>query len=109
MKDCVTGNCEEEEGGEYATAGTPELEEAEEIGDSTSQYYARIKAAPIVQALTSISVPTGGTCPTGVAQTWIGPIDFAAFCQLAPEVLAGLVWLFRAIWAWAAIRLFFTA
>ncbi|MFG5864581.1 hypothetical protein ACFW0B_25730, partial [Pseudomonas sp. CR1201] len=109
VKDCVTGNCEEEEGGEYGAPEMPELEETEEIGDSTSAYYARILNAPIVQAVTSISVPTGGTCPTGTADTFMGAISFDTFCQLAPQVLAGLVWLFRAIWAWAAIRLFFTA
>ncbi|MCY1533962.1 hypothetical protein D9M68_693160 [compost metagenome] len=87
----------------------PELEEVDELGDSASSYYARIRNAPIVQAVTSISVPTGGTCPTGVADTFLGAISFDSFCTLAPQVLAGLVWLFRAIWAWAAIRLFFTA
>lgn len=109
LGDCVGDTCGEDEGGEYAPAVMPELEETDEIGEATSAYYARIRSAPIVQALTSISVPSGGTCPAGTAQTFFGPISFDSFCQLAPQVLAGLVWLFRAIWAWAAIRLFFTA
>ncbi len=108
LGDCVGDDCGEE-GGSSAPPEMPELEEVDEFGDSTSAYYARIRNAPIVQAVTSISVPSGGTCPTGVADTWMGAISFDSFCQLAPQVLAGLVWLFRAIWAWAAIRLFFTA
>lgn len=96
------------EGGPGGPTELPELEEQPTVAETTEAYFNRIKNAPIAQAL-SIVVPSGGSCVAGSAQTFFGSISFDSFCQLAPSVLAGLRYLFLAIWAWAAIRLFFTA
>ena len=108
IDDCATGaDCSEE--GTADIPGAPELEEAEEIGDSTGDYFGRIANAPIVAAVTNLAIPTGGSCPVYNAVTMIGTFDSSAFCNLAPELLSGLRFLFLALWAWAAIRLFMTA
>ncbi len=96
------------EGGPGGPVEMPELDEQPTVAETTEAYFNRIKNAPIAQAL-SIVVPSGGSCAAGTAQTFFGSISFDSFCQLAPSVLAGLRYLFLAIWAWAAIRLFFTA
>lgn len=96
------------EGGPGGPTELPELDEQPTVAETTEAYFNRIKNAPIAQAL-SIAVPSGGSCAAGTAQTFFGSISFDSFCQLAPSVLAGLRYLFLAIWAWAAIRLFFTA
>lgn len=79
------------------------------ITESTNSYYDRISNAPIVAAFTSLAVPTGGSCRIGSASLFGGSVSFNHFCEIAPEVLGGLRYLFLAIWAWAAIRLFGTA
>ncbi len=103
--DCIGDECGT---GSSGPAELPELEEQPTVAETTEAYFNRIKNAPIAQAL-SIVVPSGGSCAAGTAQTFFGSISFDSFCQLAPNVLAGLRYLFLAIWAWAAIRLFFTA
>lgn len=109
--DCVGGDCSTGEGDGTATGGltTPELDEAPEYADSVQKYIDRLSNAPIAKALKGITVPSGGTCSIGSAQTFFGSIDFSSFCSSAPQLLNGLRYLFLAIWAWAAIRLFFTA
>lgn len=80
-----------------------------DMTDSTAAYFDRIASAPIVESFTSIAVPTGGSCNIGSASLFGGTVSFNKFCEFAPEVLSGLRYLFLAIWAWAAIRLFGTA
>lgn len=84
-------------------------DEAPTYAESLDDFTDRVSNAPIVRGLTSISVPTGGSCSMGSAQLFGGSVSFNDFCTMAPQVLAGLRYLFLAIWAWAAIRLFFTA
>lgn len=84
-------------------------DEAPTYAESLDDFTDRVSNAPIVRGLTSITVPSGGTCSMGSAQLFGGSVSFNDFCTMAPEVLAGLRYLFLAIWAWAAIRLFFTA
>lgn len=84
-------------------------DEAPTYSESLDNFTDRVSNAPIVRGLTSISVPTGGSCSMGSAQLFGGSVSFNDFCTMAPQVLAGLRYLFLAIWAWAAIRLFFTA
>lgn len=106
--DCATGkDCSE--GTTAGIPGAPELEDVAGVGDSTGDYFGRISNAPIVSAIANFAVPTGGSCPIYSAQTMIGTFDSSAFCNLAPELLSGLRFLFLALWAWAAVRLFMTA
>lgn len=86
-----------------------EGDEAPTYSESLDNFTDRVSNAPIVRGLTSISVPTGGSCSMPSAQLFGGSVSFNEFCTLAPDVLGGLRYLFLAIWAWAAIRLFFTA
>jgi len=107
--DCTGTDCGDEEGAAVAGPATPELEEQDTYAETTQKFINRAKAAPLVSGISGISMPAGGSCNIGAAQTWFGSIDFSSFCELAPQILAGLRYLFLAIWAWAAIRLFFTA
>lgn len=111
---------EEEEEGEMPAPFAPgdkgdylpqiaEGDEAPTYSESLDNFTDRVSNAPIVRGLTSISVPSGGSCSMGSAQLFGGSVSFNDFCTMAPQVLAGLRYLFLAIWAWAAIRLFFTA
>ncbi len=109
LGDCKGTDCGEEEGGSSAPPAMPELEKEDTYGETTSKFITRIKSAPLVAGISAIGLPEGGSCSIGSAQTWFGSIDFSVFCQLAPQILASLRYLFIAIWAWAAIRLFFTA
>lgn len=109
LGDCKGTDCGEEEGGSSAPPAMPELEKEDTYGETTSKFITRIKSAPLVAGISAIALPQGGSCSIGSAQTWFGSIDFSVFCQLAPQILASLRYLFIAIWAWAAIRLFFTA
>lgn len=84
-------------------------DEAPTYAESLDDFTDRVSNAPIVRGLTSITVPSGGSCSMGSAQLFGGSVSFNDFCTMAPQVLAGLRYLFLAIWAWAAIRLFFTA
>ncbi|MNZ72128.1 hypothetical protein D3C78_904980 [compost metagenome] len=90
----------------------PELDDdVPGFGDSLQDFKSRIEAAPLLSSLSGLSsaAPTGGACPSGTASTFIGAIRFDSFCEMAPDVLAPLRVLFLCIWAFAAIRLFFTA
>lgn len=109
LGDCTGTDCGEDEGAPVAGPATPELEEQDTYAETTQKFINRAKASPLVSGISGISMPAGGTCNIGAAQTWFGSIDFSSFCQIAPQILAGLRYLFLAIWAWAAIRLFFTA
>lgn len=84
-------------------------DEAPTYAESLDDFTDRVSNAPIVRGLTSITVPSGGICSMGSAQLFGGSVSFDDFCTMAPQVLAGLRYLFLAIWAWASIRLFFTA
>lgn len=112
----------EEEGDDEAAAAPfnptdkgdylPQIGGGEEVptyAESLDDFTDRVSNAPIVRGLTSITVPSGGSCSIGSAQLFGGSVSFEDFCTMAPQVLAGLRYLFLAIWAWAAIRLFFTA
>lgn len=112
----------EEEGEEEGTATPfvpgdkgdylPEIgggDDSPTYAESLDDFTDRVSNAPIVLGLTSIAVPSSGTCSIDSAQLFGGSVSFDDFCTMAPQVLAGLRFLFLAIWAWAAIRLFFTA
>lgn len=110
---------EGEEGGMPGQPSTPDTSDAmPQIGDgdappeyseSLNDFVSRIKGSPLLDAVGSIEVPSGGSCSIGSANIFGGSVSFNIFCEKAPEVLGGLRYLFLAIWAWAAIRLFLTA
>ncbi|MOA42781.1 hypothetical protein D3C78_1648610 [compost metagenome] len=77
--------------------------------ESAQAFYGRVGNSPLASALGTIEVPSGGSCNIGSASLFGGSVSFNHFCEIAPDVLSGLRYLFLAIWAWAAIRLFFTA
>jgi hypothetical protein len=120
---CTGDDCEEpedpEEGEFPGSREMPDTAEAfpeidpdgdtPDYGASSQAFFERLQSAPIVSALTSLTVPSGGSCNIGSAQLFGGSVSFNHFCDMAPQVLSGLRYLFLAIWAWAAIRLFFTA
>jgi len=108
--DCTGDNCGEGEDGKPSNKPTmPKLDGAPSYADSLNSFQQKIKAAPIYAAVGGLSVPSGGACSFGSAQTFFGAISFDDFCAIAPQILNPLRYLFLAIWAWAAIRLFFTA
>ncbi len=108
--DCTGDNCGEGEDGKPSNKPTmPKLDGAPSYADSLNSFQQKIKVAPIYAAVGGLSVPSGGACSFGSAQTFFGPISFDDFCAIAPQILNPLRYLFLAIWAWAAIRLFFTA
>jgi hypothetical protein len=107
--DCVGDECGTDEGGDDAGIEKPELEEQDTYTETTQKFYDRVKSSPLIGGLGSIQMPTGGSCNIGSAQTFMGSIDLNSFCTIAPTILDPLRYLFLAIWAWAAIRLFFTA
>lgn len=110
---CQGDECGEGEGGAEFSHGDIEFGELEDMptfAESLESFNDQLMSAPIVQALDNLSLSSGGgTCAAGTAQTFFGAINFNSFCDLAPQVLDPLRYLFLAIWAWAAIRLFFTA
>lgn len=99
---------EEGSGGSGVTG--PELEDIDGYGDAVTAYYGRIKGSPIVSAVTSITVPSGGSCPVyNMTTEYTGTIDTREFCNLAPQLLIGLRYVFLAIWAFMAIRIVMSA
>jgi hypothetical protein len=125
-EDCTGPNCagptdetKEEEPEEFkapsaytapdASAAMPVLEQVPTYAETFSSFKNRVGNAPLVAGLSNITVPSGGSCDIGSANLFGGSISFNHFCTIAPSILSGLTYLFLAIWAWAAIRLFFTA
>jgi hypothetical protein len=125
-EDCTGPNCagptdetKEEEPEEFkapsaynapdASAAMPVLEEVPTYAETFASFKNRVGNAPLVAGLSNIAVPSGGSCDIGSANLFGGSISFNHFCTIAPSILSGLTYLFLAIWAWAAIRLFFTA
>lgn len=105
--DCVGDDCSDG-GGAGVTA--PELEEVPGYGDSLQAYFDEIQGAPIVAAVTAISLPSGGSCPTYSATIeYIGTVSTSTACDLASNLLTPLHYLFLAIWAFVAIRTTMTA
>lgn len=110
LGDCTGSNCGEDEEGNATNKPTgPALADAPSYAQATQTFMTTIKSAPIYATVSGLSVPSGGSCSFGSAQTFFGAISFDDFCNIAPSILNPLRYLFLAIWAWAAIRLFFTA
>lgn len=105
--DCVGDDCSD---GGGAGMNTPELEEGATYGDSLGTYFSAIQSAPIVAAVTSISLPSGGNCPVYTESIeYIGTVSTSTACGLATSLLTPLHYLFLAIWAFVAVRTTMTA
>lgn len=105
--DCIGDDCGE--GGGAGVEG-PELEEVPGYGDSLETYWSAIQGAPIVAAVTAISLPAGGNCPVYTETIeYIGTVSTATACDLASGLLTPLHYLFLAIWAFVAVRTTMTA
>lgn len=105
--DCVGDDCGDSGGG---SVEAPELEEQPGYGDSLQTYFDDIQGAPIVQAVTAISLPSGGNCPIYSATIdYVGTVSTATACDLASNLLTPLHYLFLAIWAFVAVRTTMTA
>lgn len=105
--DCIGDDCA---GGGGAGVESPELDEVPGYGDSLATYWGDIQDAPIVSAVTSITLPSGGSCPTYTATIdYVGTVSTAVACDLAVSLLMPLQYLFLAIWAFVAVRTTMTA
>lgn len=103
--DCIGPNCGQEDGGEFEGA---ELGEVKDFGESVDDFMERAGNAPIMQAVSGIAFPSGGSCSFGAASTPIGTISLDGICNNA-HWLDPLYPIFLAVWCFAAIRVFMEA
>ena len=103
--DCTGDDCGESSGGSF---DTPELEETPTIGETTIDFMSRIASAPIIQTIDSIGLSGSGSCSMTSANTSIGTISAASFCDNS-HWLDPLYFIFLAIHAFAAVRVFLSA
>lgn len=108
---CLSGICSPDgESGSGGNVTPPELEDVPEYADTVEGYFNRIKNAPIIASITNLSVPSGGSCPTySASHEYFGSVNTGVFCDMGPDLLGMLRYVFLAIWAWVAIRTFMTA
>ncbi|WP_131192455.1 hypothetical protein [Phytopseudomonas daroniae] len=98
------GEGEEEGGGDL-----PGNDDVASFGESLQSFNARIAAAPVLSAVSSISMPSGGSCSMPSASVpLIGTVSFNQICQNA-DILDPLYHLMLAIWALGAVRIFLEA
>lgn len=110
LGDCVSGDCGDGEGGEGGGVTMPELEDVDGYDVTLQKFYDRASSAPLMAGVRGLSIAGGGSCPSMSVDTQLaGTISTSSFCQLAPQLLTSLRFLFLAVWAWAAVRLFMTA
>lgn len=76
--------------------------------EAVGKFKSAIESAPIVAAVSNISVPTGGSCSFPSASTSIGEIGMGPFCDLA-GVLDSIRAVFLAVWGLAAVRVLMSA
>ena len=104
--------CGDGDGGVIGQPGLGEFgEEVGEFSDSVDAFMNRVSDAPVMSALDSIggSAPAGN-CSIGATSVWFFEFDAGPiFCDMAPGVLSPLYPLFLAIWAFAAVRILFSA
>lgn len=102
-----SGDGEGEEGEEGS-----ELEGQDEVagfGESLQDFNSRISGAPILASVSSISMPSGGSCSMPSASVpLIGSISFDWVCNNA-NLLNPLYYVMLAVWAIAAVRVFLEA
>lgn len=103
--DCIGPMCGEGEEGSFEGA---ELGEVKEFGESVEDFMDRARNAPIMQAISGIAFPSGGSCGFGAASTKIGVISLDGMCDNS-HWLDPLYPIFLAAWCFAAIRKFMEA
>lgn len=88
-------------------------EEVPTYQESLEKIFDGLKNSPIGQSLTSISFPSGGSCPTANLSIEVMkqniPINFSAHCDLWEHIAPFLRAAFLAFWALLAIRVFLSA
>lgn len=110
LGDCTGDDCGEEEEGGGTEVAMPELEEVDGYKETVQKFFDRASDAPIVQAVTGLSLAENSSCPVFSAD--LGPLGFqntAIFCELAPSLLLALRAALLAVYAWLAVRLFMMA
>lgn len=103
--DCIGPMCGEDEEDSFEGA---ELGEVKEFGESVEDFMDRARNAPIMQAISGIAFPSGGSCGFGAASTKIGTISLDGMCDNS-HWLDPLYPIFLAAWCFAAIRKFMEA
>lgn len=88
-------------------------EEVPTYQESLEKIFDGLKNSPIGQSLTSISFPSGGSCPTANMNIEVMkqniPINFSSHCDLWEHIAPFLRAAFLAFWALLAIRVFLSA
>lgn len=79
------------------------------FGESLEQVFKGIQESPIGQAVTSISFPSGGTCPVSSVSLLNTSITFDSHCDLWGQIAPILSAVFLAVWALLAVRIFLSA
>lgn len=101
--DCV-GDCD----GGVGPLGLEGQGEGTSFGDTLADYQNRISNSPIASAVTSISMPSNGSCSFPTASTYLFDVDLNFICQNA-NWLDPLRFVFLAIWGFAAVRVLMSA
>ena len=97
--------------GEDCSASFGDLGDVPTFGESLSAFRTRIGSAPIAGALSDLSAPisTGGTCPIASFEVLEQSFTFDAHCDLLEQFGAQIRLIFIALFALAALLLFFKA
>jgi hypothetical protein len=104
--DCTGTDCDPNGGG--GDAGLPEFEETPGYAEATTTFINRVGNSPLVSAIDGIGLNGSGSCSMTSTQTSIGTISAASFCDNA-SWLDPLYFIFLAIHAFAAVRVFLSA
>lgn len=99
LGDCVK-DCSEEEDG---TFNGPDITEAKTVQESTQAFMSSVKGSPLMTSLSSISVPSGGSCHFGSANLGFTEVNFDVMCDLWSDISGVLGAVFLAGWALLAV------
>jgi hypothetical protein len=118
---CTGPDCEQPEDPEKERKPSPfktpevgdifatDTEDTPSYSDTMNNFQQRVEGSPIVSSLGGLTVPSVSSASFGSVSLFGGSISFDAGIQSASNILGPLRYLFLAIWAWAAIRLFMSA
>lgn len=87
-----------------------ELGDAPGFGETLEAFMSDVKGAPLIAGVSSITVPTGGSCSfQPMVVPILGTLSFQPMCTWAADWFAPLRFLMLAIWAIVAVRTFMEA
>lgn len=98
---CTDDNCTDDSGFEHNGEDVPGF------GESLSDYYSRLKGAPLFAAVAGVTVGSG-SCSMGSVSTMVGNVDLDVICSKS-SWLDSLYPVMLALWGFAAIRVFLSA